>query len=67
MDAHVIAAAVLRHSVEWLVEVGHEVNNPFESFRANSLALGGIVEQTEGLLDGGDHAAPPAIALGVLT
>jgi hypothetical protein len=64
LDDHVIAAPVVRDGVERLVEVRHEVDDPIEGLLADGLALAGILEQSEGLLDGRDHAGAPAIPCG---
>ena len=63
---HVIPAPVVRNGVEGLVEIRHEVHDPFEGLLADGPIFSGILEQPERLLDGRDHTATTAIALSVV-
>ncbi len=48
------------------MEVGYEVHDRLEGFLADGAPLGWVLKQSEGLPDGRDHAAMPAITVGVV-
>jgi len=66
LENHVVPAPVVRDGVEALVEVRHEVHDPLEGLLADGSVPGRVSEQPQRLLNGRDHTAPAAIALGVV-